>query len=76
MFREMSMHTMVILHPDDQQLRVKYKKQKNELTSLLRNFSEISHYSVELDLHKSDLHKTWGIIKTIIGKDSSNLKSS
>ena len=69
------MHTMVILHPDDQLLRVKYKKLRNELTSLLRN-SEINHYSDELELHKSDLHKTWGIMKTIIGKDSNNSKSS
>ena len=58
-----AMHTMVILNPDDQQLRVKYKKQRNELTSLLRN-SEINHYSDDLELHKSDLHKTWGILKT------------
>ena len=70
-----AMHTMVILHPDDQLLRVKYKKLRNELTSLLRN-SEINHYSDELELHKSDLHKTWGIMKTIIGKDSNNSKSS
>ena len=70
-----AMHTMVILHPDDQLLRVKYKKLRNELTSLIRN-SEINHYSDELELHKSDLHKTWGIMKTIIGKDSNNSKSS
>ena len=70
-----AMHTMVILNPDDQQLRVKYKNQRNELTSLLRN-SEINHYSDDLELHKSDLHKTWGILKTIIVKDRNNLKSS
>ena len=52
-----AMHTMVILHPDNQLIRVKYKKQRNELTSLLRN-SEINHYSDDLELHKSDLHKT------------------
>ena len=69
-----AMHTMVILHPDDQLLRVKYNKQRNEFTSLLRN-SEINHYSADLELHKSDLHKTWRIMKTIIGKDSNNLKS-
>ena len=56
-------------------LRVKYKKQRNELTFLLRN-SEINHYSDDLELHKSDLYKTWGIMKTIIEKDSNNLKSS
>ena len=70
-----AMHTMVILHPDDQQIRVKYKKQGNELTSLLRN-SEINHYSDDLELHKPDLHITWGIMKTITGKNSNNLKSS
>ena len=45
------MHTMVILHPDDQQLRVKHKKQKNEFNSLLRNL-EINHYNDDLELHK------------------------
>ena len=70
-----SMHTMIILNPDNQQLRVKYKKQRNELISLLRN-SEINHYSDDLELHKSALHKTWGILKTLIGKDRNNLKSS
>ena len=68
-----AMHTMVILNPDDQQLRVKYKKQRNELTSLLRN-SKINHYSNDVELHKSDLHITWEILKTIIGKDRNNLK--
>ena len=43
--------------------------------SYMRN-SEINHYSDDLELHKSDLHKTWGFLKTIIGKDRNNLKNS
>ena len=38
--------------------------------------SKINHYSNDVDLHKSDLHITWVILKTIIGKDRNNLKSS
>ena len=38
------MHTMVILNPGDQQRRSKYKQQRNELTSNLRN-SELNYHS-------------------------------
>ena len=38
------MHTMVILNPGDQQLRLKYKEVRHELTSNLRN-SELSYHS-------------------------------
>ena len=48
-------------NPDDQQLNLKYKTLRNELTSALRN-SELKHYSNELELNKSDLHKTWGVL--------------
>ena len=63
------MHTIVNLNPGDQQLRSKYKQQRNELTSILRN-SELNYHSDELELKKSDLYKTWGTMKNIIGKDA------
>ena len=56
------MHILVILNPGDQQLRSKYKQQRNELTSNLRN-SELNYHSDELELNKSDLYKTWGTMK-------------
>ena len=68
-----SMHIQVMRNPDDQQLNLKYKTLRNELTSALRN-SELKHYSNELELNKSDLHKTWGVLRVIIGKDANNLK--
>ena len=64
-----AMHTMVILNPGDQQLRSKYKQQRSELTSNLRN-SELKYHSDELGLNKSDLYKTWGTMKKIIGKNA------
>ena len=68
-----AMHTMVILNPGDQQLCMKYKKLRNELTSSLRN-SELKYFSDDLELNKSDLHKTWGTMKKIIGKDANYSK--
>ena len=67
------MHIQVMRNPDDQQLNLKYKTLRNELTSALRN-SELKHYSTELELNKFDLHKTWGVLRVIIGKDANNLK--
>ena len=61
------MHTMVILNPGDQQLCVKYKKLRTELTSSLRN-SELKYFSDDLELNKSDLHKTWGTMKKLLAK--------
>ena len=68
-----STHIQVMRNPDDQQLNLKYKTLRNELTSALRN-SELKHYSNELELNKSDLHKTWGFLRVIIGKEVNNLK--
>ena len=68
-----SMYIQVMRNPDDQQLNLKYKTLRNELTSALRN-SELKYYSNELELNKSDLHKTWGVLRVIIGKDANNLK--
>ena len=59
--------------PGDKQMTTRYKTLRNELTSALRN-AEFKHYSDELELHKSDLHKTWGVLRAIIGKDANNLK--
>ena len=67
------MHTMVILNPGDQQLCMKYKKLRNELTSSLRN-SELMYFSHDLEMNKSDLHKAWGTMKKIIGKDANYSK--
>ena len=68
-----AMHMQVMFNPDDQQLNLKYKTLRKELTSALRN-SEPKHYSDELELNKSDLHKIWGVLRVIIGKDANNLK--
>ena len=62
-----------MLNPGDHKLTLKYKTLRNELTSALRN-SKLKHYSNELELNKSDLHTTWGVLKSIIGKDTNNLK--
>ena len=51
------MYTQVMLNPDDQQLNLKYKALRNEVTSTLRT-SELTHYNDELKLKKSDLHIT------------------
>ena len=50
-----------------------FKKLRNELTSALRN-SELNHYSDDLELHKRDFHKTWNVLKVILGKDGNNSK--
>ena len=54
-----SMHIQVMRNADDQQLSLKYKTLRNELTSALRN-SKLKHYRNELELNKSDLHRTLG----------------
>ena len=52
---------------------MKYKKPRNELTSGLRH-SELKYFSDDLELNKSDLHKTSGTMKKIIGKDANYSK--
>ena len=64
-----------MLNPDDQQLHMEYETLVNILTTALRN-SELKHYSDELQLNKSELHKTWGVLRIIIGKDAYNLKQT
>ena len=68
-----AMHTEIMLSPADHLLKLEYKKLRNELTLALRN-SELNHYSDDLELHKRDFHKTWNVLKVIIGKDGSNSK--
>ena len=62
-----------MLNPADHLLKVEYKKLRNELTSALRN-SELNHYSDDLELHQRDFHKTWNVLKVILGKDGNNSK--
>ena len=47
---------------------------KSCVTLTLYDFSELKHYRYELELNKSDLHKTWGVLRVIIGNDANNLK--
>ena len=68
-----AMFSQVLLNPCDQLLNLKYKKVRNELTSTLRN-TELKYYSDELELNISDLHKTWGVLRNILGKDDNNSK--
>ena len=43
-----------------------YKTYKNKLTNVIRN-AERNHFTQQLELNKSDLKKTWSVMKTIIG---------
>ena len=66
-----SLYLTVLNHPGDIKLKEQYKRQKNQLNSDIKN-TEINYYSNELELHKENLRKTWKIIKSIIGKDTTN----
>ena len=44
-----------------------YNRAKNMLKSSLRN-AEIQYYSHQLDMHKTDISRSWKILKNIIGK--------
>ena len=67
------MPTEIMLNPADHLLKVEYKKLRNELTSALRN-SELNHYSDDFGLHNRNFHKTWNVLKVILGKDGNNSK--
>ena len=60
-----------MLAPTDVHLRTTYKNMKNELTSVLRN-AELKYFSDQLELNKSDLSKSWKIIKDISGLNNTN----
>ena len=57
----------------DHLFKQEYKKLRNELISALRN-SELNHYSYDLELYKRDFHKSWNVLKVILGKDRNNSK--
>ena len=50
-----------------------YNRAKNMLKSSLRN-AEIQYYSHQLEMHKTDISKSWKILKNIIGKHSCRSK--
>ena len=59
---------------------IKYKDYKNKLNKLIK-LAEKKYYQDKLEINKSNMKKTWGIIKEVIGKNKSNqiqsrLKSS
>ena len=68
-----AMHTQVILNPRDTLLNSEYKRLRNELTSSLRN-CKLLYYSNKLELNKSDLKRTWDVLRIILGKDTNNSK--
>ena len=51
----------------DKDIQEKYKKLKNELTFSLKN-KEIQYYSNQLNIHKSDISKSWKILKKYLAK--------
>ena len=50
-----------------------YNRAKNMLKSSLRN-AEIQYYSHQLDMHKTDISRSWKILKNSIGKHSCQSK--
>ena len=50
-----------------------YNRAKNMLKSSLRN-AEIQYYSHQLEMHKTDISKSWKILKNMIGKHSCRSK--
>ena len=48
---------------------VKYKTYRNKLTELLRA-AEKNYYAERLEYHRSNLHKTWQTINTVLGRKS------
>ncbi len=60
-----------MLSPSNHVLRDEYVKQKNELTSSLKN-AEIKYISNQLEMNKGDISKSWKIIKDITGLNSTN----
>ena len=55
-----------MLAPTNQILKNKYKAKKSDVSSRLRN-DELRYISNQLELNKSDLKKSWKIIKDITG---------
>ena len=61
-------------NPENLELKNEYKQKRNRLISDLRN-TEITYYSNELELHKNDIKIKWKLLKTIIGKNTTNTKN-
>ena len=61
-------------NPENLELKNGYKQKRNRIISDLRN-AEITYYSNELDLHKNDIKRKWKLLKTIIGKNTTNTKN-
>ena len=70
-----SLSTESTLDPTNVPLKNKYKKLRNEVTSLLRN-AELAYISNELEVNKPDLSKSWKIIKNITGLNNSKSNST
>ena len=70
-----NLSTESILDPTNIPLRKRYKKFRNTVTSLLRN-AEIAYISKQLEINKTDLSKSWRIIKEITGLNNKPPSSS
>ena len=54
------MYKATLSNPQNKELLIEYKKNKNSLNSQLKN-TEILYYSNELDINKHDASKSWKI---------------
>ena len=57
------------------ELGKKYREYRNKLNGLLR-FAEKDHYATLLDMNKSNLRNSWGILKEVINKKKRSTVSS
>ena len=53
-----AMYKATLSDPQNKELLIEYKKNKNSLNSQLKN-TEILYYSNELDINKHDASKSW-----------------
>jgi hypothetical protein len=60
------LHIKSLRFPTQQNVK-KYKKYKNKLTNILK-IVERNYYMVQFDKNKSNLKKSWDVIKTVINK--------
>ena len=66
-----AMYKATLSDPQNKELLIEYKKNKNSLNSQLKN-TEILYYSNELNIKKHDASKSWKLLKNIIGKQGGN----
>ena len=57
-----AMYKATLSDPQNKELLIEYKKNKNSLNSQLKN-TEILYYSNELDINKHDASKSWKLLK-------------